>query len=203
MPLYGGDAGDARRRVRPVFVGLTAVTFLIGAAVLFIERPRSSSGWEYMRPLVLAFGLLLFAVEGRSQAYYEWAGKGSWNGETYEGYSAYSSAEIAYFIASFGGPGNATLTDSDPGMCNEAPTGLDQVCDFSTSYFVQSSGATPTLPAYMRSFGYGYWLAAPAPSRAELCANNCVTIRSIPPWQSSLYPRSPSGRVPLRRGVVR
>ena len=39
MPLYGGDAGDKRRRVRPVFVGLLAVTFFIGAAVLFIERP--------------------------------------------------------------------------------------------------------------------------------------------------------------------
>jgi hypothetical protein len=165
--------------------------------------PGDPPGQESMRSLVLAFALLLFAVEGRSQAYYGWVGKGFWNGQTYEGYSAYSSAEIAYFIASFGGPGNATLTESDPGTCNEAPSGLGQVCDFSTSYFVQSSGATPTLPAYMRSFGYGYWLAAPASSRTEPCANNCVTIRSIPPWQSSLYPRSPLGRVPLRRGVVR
>jgi hypothetical protein len=39
MPLFGGNAGNKRRRVRAVFVGLIAVTFLIGAVVLFIERP--------------------------------------------------------------------------------------------------------------------------------------------------------------------
>lgn len=154
--------------------------------------------WGRMRSLVLAFALLLFAVEGHSQAYYEWSGKGFWNGRTYEGYSAYSSAQIAYFIASFGGPGNATLTDSDPGTCETAPSGLDQTCHFTTSYFVQSSGATPTLPAFMRSFGYGDWLAAPSSHRSDVCTNDCVMWRSIPPWETALYPRSSQVQVPFR-----
>jgi hypothetical protein len=101
--------------------------------------------------VALGFALLLVAMEGRSEANYDWYGTGSWNGQVYYGYSAFSAAAIAYYIGSFGGPDNATLTDSDPGTCATAPTGPDQACQFNTSYFVQSSGATPTLPGYMHA----------------------------------------------------
>ena len=151
---------------------------------------------------LLALAVPLFAVEGRSQAYFDWYAKGFWNGQAYEGYSAYSSAQIAYFISSFGGSDNAVLTDSDPGTCAAAPLDPDQVCQFSTSYYVQSSGATPTQNGYMRAFGYSYWLAAPAFSRLEVCANDCVTRRSIRPWELALLPHSPQVQVPLRRSAV-
>jgi hypothetical protein len=151
-----------------------------------------------MKSRMFALAVLLFTVEGRSQAFYDWVGQGFWDGRSYEGYSAYSSAQIAYLISSFRGPDNATLTDSDPGTCGDAPTGLNQFCQFSTSYFVQSSGATPTITGFMRSFGYGYWLAAPTSQRLEVCVNDCMTRRSIPPWEVALFPRSRM-RVLLRK----
>jgi hypothetical protein len=164
------------------------------------SKRRSASHPAKWTPL--AFALLLFAVEGRSQAYFEWHAKGFWNGQAYEGYDAYSSAETAYFISAFGGSGNAVLTDSDPGTCATAPSGPEQVCQFSTSYYVQSSGATPTQYGYMHAFGYSYWLAAPPVSRVAVCANNCVTIRSIRPWELALLPLSSWAQGPLRRNAV-
>jgi hypothetical protein len=141
---------------------------------------------------------LLFTEVGYAQAFYDWVGQGFWDGRTYEGYNAYSSAEIAYSIASFRGPDNATLTDSDPGTCGEAPTGLNQVCQFTTSYFVQSSGATPTITGFMRSFGYGFWLGAPTSHRQDVCVNDCVVRRAIPAWALALFPQSRM-RVPFRK----
>ena len=154
-----------------------------------------------MKSPVFALVVLLLAVEGRSQAFYDWNSQNSWDGRTYEGYSAYSSAQIAYLIGSFGGPGNATLTDSDPGTCADEPSGLNQFCQFNTSYFVESSGASPTITGYMRSFGYGYWLAAPTSLWPEVCVNDCVMKRSIPPWEVSLYPQARM-RVPFRAVAV-
>jgi len=151
-----------------------------------------------MKSLIFAFVVLLCPVQGYSQAFYDWSGQGGWNGRTYEGYPAYSAAQMTYFVGSFGGPDNAALTDSDPGTCAEAPTGLNQVCTFSTSYFVQSSGATPTITSYMRSYGYTYWLAAPTSHGSDVCGNDCVTIHLIPPWAAPLFPVDAAVRVPLR-----
>ena len=154
------------------------------------------------KSLIFGFTVLLLTVEGRSQVFYDWVGQGSWDGKVYEGYSAYSSAEIAYMIGSFRGPDNATLTDSDQGTCGDAPTGPNQTCEFRTSYFVQSSGASPTITGYMRSFGFAYWLAAPTSRRQDVGVNDCVMRRAIPPWELALFPQ-PRMRVPFRaRGVL-
>lgn len=152
-----------------------------------------------MRLLIFACMVLLFTGEGRAQAFYDWSGRGDWDGRTYEGYDAYSAAQTAYLIRSFGGSDNATLTDSDPGTCGDVPTGLNEACQFSTSYFVQSSGMSPTVDGYMRSYGYAYWLAAPTSHRGDVCARDCVTKRLIQPWAVSLYPRNPWGRLILRK----
>ena len=163
-----------------------------------MERFRPMGYQGSMKSLIFALAVLLFAVEGRSQeALYGWNSFDSWDGGTYEGYSAYSSAQIAYLIRSFGGPGNATLTDLDPGTCGDEPSGLNQFCQFNSSYFVESSGASPTMPGYMRSFGYGYWLAAPTSPWPGVCVNDCVLKRSIPPWEVALYPQARM-RVPFR-----
>ena len=156
-----------------------------------------------MRSVIFAIAVLLLAVDGHSQAFYDWTGQGPWDGKVYEGYDAYSSAQIAYLIASFRGPDNATLTDSDQGTCGDAPTGLNQVCEFRTSYFVQSSGASPTITGSMRSFGYGYWLGAPTSHRMDVCVNDCVRRRAIAPWAEALFPPSRSRmRVPFRARVL-
>src|SRR5581483_10846644 len=162
-----------------------------------LERRRCICPGQ-IKPLIFAFSMFLFVLEGHTQAFYDWSAQGSWNGRIYEGYDAYASAQIAYLLGSFGGPDNAALTDSDPGTCGEPPSGLNQVCRFSTSYFVQSSGASPTIVSYMRSYGYVYWLAASTSRGPDVCVNDCVTIRFIPPWAAPLYPPNAVVRVPFR-----
>ena len=94
-------------------------------ALVFLGAMGMSQGFRSVvrkfKSLIFGFALLLLlTVEGRSQVFYDWVGQGSWDGKVYEGYSAYSSAEIAYLIRSFRGPDNATLTDSDQGTCGDA-----------------------------------------------------------------------------------
>jgi hypothetical protein len=118
--------------------------------------------------VVLALGLMSATSQLKAQSFYEWYAVGFWDHATYIGYSAFSAAEVQYFIASFRGRTNASETWSDPGTCATPPTGLGQTCQFTTSYYVISSGASPTETDYMRSFTYGYWIEGTPPPRAEV-----------------------------------
>jgi hypothetical protein len=128
------------------------------------ERLRSgpSAVSSAVRNLSVVLGLSLMSATSplRAQSFYDWYGEGFWNGAIYVGYSAFSAAASKYYIASFQGPTNASQTGADPGTCATPPTGLGETCQFTTSYYVISSGATPTLPGYMRSYTYGYWIEA-------------------------------------------